>query len=457
MARAGPEAAAGRASSAPPPPSHFCRRFLEAQSGLSAKKRKKSRLDRAGHVGHRQQHALTRGRRGGTRHDIGRVGRRPDRGRRRTRAERRDRHAPDRLRPRRRLRRALPRGHPHHTPGGAWSWTSPTVWSATRCARGAGAAATPSPMPKGVHVAVVDPQVGGPSAARSRSVPARTSRGGWDNGLLSRGATAGDVGQVVDITRSIGSNPVSATFHGRGIFAPVAAHLAAGGVADRATLARVELPAPDSDDGAIVAHHFGNANVDHERLAGTGLTLGGRVAVETGGERYLATYALVRRVREPVMYARRADHLAAAAPRRPGAEAERAGRVAAVRRRARASGTRPRRRSARRARHRRRSARRWPDSAVANLHRPAPPSGARCRRGARDPRRARRCRSDRSARAWATSVPSSIRGRAARDSGELVGLDRVPASASSAPGASCAATGANRSRPWKVAETGSSR
>ena len=39
--------------------------------------------------------------------------------------------------------------------------------------------------------------------------------------------------------------------------------------------------------------HFGNVglNVDHDRLAGTGITLGGRVAVEAGGERYLATYA----------------------------------------------------------------------------------------------------------------------------------------------------------------------
>jgi S-adenosylmethionine hydrolase len=52
------------------------------------------------------------------------------------------------------------------------------------------------------------------------------------------------------------------------------------------------------DDGAIVAHalvidHFGNVglNVDHERLTGSGLTLGGRVAVEAGDECYLATYA----------------------------------------------------------------------------------------------------------------------------------------------------------------------
>ena len=110
----------------------------------------------------------------------------------------------------------------------------------------------------------------------------------------------------MDVTRSPHRlEPVSATFHGRDIFAPVAAHLAAGAeLADAGdpldpdSLARVELPDPRVDDGAVVAHalvidHFGNVglNVDHERLAGTGLTLGGRVAVEAGGERYMATYA----------------------------------------------------------------------------------------------------------------------------------------------------------------------
>jgi S-adenosylmethionine hydrolase len=110
----------------------------------------------------------------------------------------------------------------------------------------------------------------------------------------------------VDITRSPHRlEPVSATFHGRDIFAPVGAHLAAGAELadagdplDPETLARVELPEPREEDGAVVAHalvidHFGNVglNVDHERLAGTGMTLGGRVDVEAGGEHRLATYA----------------------------------------------------------------------------------------------------------------------------------------------------------------------
>ena len=43
------------------------------------------------------------------------------------------------------------------------------------------------------------------------------------------------------------------------------------------------------------------------------------------------------------------------------------------------------------------------------------------------------------------------------DPDEVGGSIGVPASASASPAASRAATGANRSRPWNVAETGSSR
>jgi S-adenosyl-L-methionine hydrolase (adenosine-forming) len=162
-------------------------------------------------------------------------------------------------------------------------------------------------MPVGVHVAVVDPQVG----TERRAVALRTGDGrilvGPDNGLLSLAwERCGGVELAVDVTRSPHRlEPVSATFHGRDIFAPVAAHLAAGAeLADAGdpldpdALERVELPEPREDDGAVVAHalvidHFGNVglNVDHDRLAGTSITLGGRVAVEAGGERYLATYA----------------------------------------------------------------------------------------------------------------------------------------------------------------------
>jgi S-adenosyl-L-methionine hydrolase (adenosine-forming) len=162
-------------------------------------------------------------------------------------------------------------------------------------------------MPVGVHVAVVDPQVG----TERRAIALRTGDGrvlvGPDNGLLSLAwERCEGVDLAVDITRSPHRlEPVSATFHGRDIFAPVGAWLAhgaaladAGDPLDPETLARVELPEPREEDGALVAHalvidHFGNVglNVDHGRLAGTGITLGGRVEVDAHGEQYVATYA----------------------------------------------------------------------------------------------------------------------------------------------------------------------
>jgi S-adenosylmethionine hydrolase len=162
-------------------------------------------------------------------------------------------------------------------------------------------------MPTGVHVAVVDPQVG----TERRAVALRTGDGrilvGPDNGLLSLAwERCEGVELAVDVTRSPHRlEPVSATFHGRDIFAPVAAQLAsgaeladAGDPLDPDWLTRVELPEPRGENGAVVAHalvidHFGNVglNVDHDHLAGTGITLGARVAVEVAGERYLGTYA----------------------------------------------------------------------------------------------------------------------------------------------------------------------
>jgi S-adenosyl-L-methionine hydrolase (adenosine-forming) len=162
-------------------------------------------------------------------------------------------------------------------------------------------------MPVGVHVAVVDPQVG----TERRAVALRTGDGrilvGPDNGLLSLAwERCGGVEMAVEVTRSPHRlEPVSATFHGRDIFAPVAARLAAGAeLADAGdplepdALAAVDLPKPRHEDGGIVAHalvvdRFGNAglNVDHDDLAGSSITLGGGVELEVGGERYLATYA----------------------------------------------------------------------------------------------------------------------------------------------------------------------
>ena len=85
-------------------------------------------------------------------------------------------------------------------------------------------------MPVGVHVAVVDPQVG----TERRALALRTIDGrvlvGPDNGVLSLAwPRCGGIDLAVDVTRSEHRlEPVSATFHGRDIFAPVAAQLARG-------------------------------------------------------------------------------------------------------------------------------------------------------------------------------------------------------------------------------------
>jgi S-adenosyl-L-methionine hydrolase (adenosine-forming) len=162
-------------------------------------------------------------------------------------------------------------------------------------------------MPVGVHVAVVDPQVG----TERRALAVRTADGrvlvGPDNGLLSLAwDRCGGVDLAVDVTRSPHRlEPVSATFHGRDIFAPVAAHLArgaeladAGDQLDPGELQTVELPQPRVEEGTLVGHslvvdRFGNVslNVDHDDMAGTGITLGNVVEIEASGERFLATYA----------------------------------------------------------------------------------------------------------------------------------------------------------------------
>jgi S-adenosyl-L-methionine hydrolase (adenosine-forming) len=160
--------------------------------------------------------------------------------------------------------------------------------------------------PPGVHLAVVDPEVG----ARRRAVALLTAQEerllvGPDNGLLMPAAERfGGVVEAVEISTSPWRlEPVSATFHGRDLFAPVAARLAGGeALADAGTpmspdeLVTLELPRPRQEDGALVAHvtvvdGYGNVQLD----AAPG-DLGGRLgrAVEVGDGRpvrYLRTFA----------------------------------------------------------------------------------------------------------------------------------------------------------------------
>ena len=81
-----------------------------------------------------------------------------------------------------------------------------------------------------VHVVVVDPGVG--SERRALAIKADNRfLVGPDNGVFTFVLTEAAEKQVVDIGESRFANPrLSNTFHGRDLFAPVAAHLAAGAV-----------------------------------------------------------------------------------------------------------------------------------------------------------------------------------------------------------------------------------
>jgi len=141
-------------------------------------------------------------------------------------------------------------------------------------------------FPAGVHLAVVDPEVGG----ERRAVAIRTLEEdrilvGPDNGLLVLALERfGGAAEAVDVSRSPHRlEPSSATFHGRDLFAPVAAHLAAGAPLaeagdpiDAAELIALHIPSAQRDqDGGFVAHalafdRFGNVmlDVEHAELAG---------------------------------------------------------------------------------------------------------------------------------------------------------------------------------------------
>ncbi|MFC0529140.1 SAM hydrolase/SAM-dependent halogenase family protein [Phytohabitans kaempferiae] len=155
--------------------------------------------------------------------------------------------------------------------------------------RGAAVLAQTVPhLPPAVHVAVVDPGVG----TTRRGIAARTPGGllvGPDNGLLPWAADAlGGIEALVEL-----ANPewfladVSRTFHGRDIFAPVAARLAlgadlgdAGPAADPATLVRLPEPVVAVGEGWLEAEvltidRFGNVQLaaGGDALDGLGASL----------------------------------------------------------------------------------------------------------------------------------------------------------------------------------------
>jgi S-adenosylmethionine hydrolase len=130
-------------------------------------------------------------------------------------------------------------------------------------------------LPVGVHLAVVDPGVG----TERRPIAIRAARGdllvGPDNGLLVPAAEriGGISAAHVLENRALWRDSVSHTFHGRDIFAPVAAHLAAGTPIEEvgapiAATDLVQLAFPDArregrglETSVLFVDQFGNCRI----------------------------------------------------------------------------------------------------------------------------------------------------------------------------------------------------
>jgi hypothetical protein len=162
-------------------------------------------------------------------------------------------------------------------------------------------------LPKGVHLAVVDPGVG--SGRRSLALRSGDDRlfVGPDNGLLVPAAEKlGGIEAAHEITNEkYVLDHVSATFYGRDVFSPVAAHLV-DGVAledlgpkiEPQSLVRLEVPKPDVTHRRIRASclyvdRFGNMqlNLTRKDLETLAAELGTLVELEIGSERYYAVTA----------------------------------------------------------------------------------------------------------------------------------------------------------------------
>ena len=160
-----------------------------------------------------------------------------------------------------------------------------------------------------IYLAVIDPGVG----TERRALALRTEDGAYlvgpDNGLLVPAAEAlGGILEVVLLTdERYHVHPVSNTFHGRDVFAPAAAHLAAGveltelgEVADSSSLVGLRLPGVEEAVGEgvmttriISIDRYGNARLSVMQEE-SGLEYGATLRIDAGdGEmpvRYLETF-----------------------------------------------------------------------------------------------------------------------------------------------------------------------
>jgi hypothetical protein len=174
--------------------------------------------------------------------------------------------------------------------------------------------------PNTVFLAIVDPGVG----SERKPMVARSKRGQYfvlpDNGLVTLVADRQALAGTREITnaRWMRAGGRSSTFHGRDVFAPVAAHLArgddwtrAGPAIERPVRLDVRPPAMDGDRlrGTVVATDgpYGNliTDVDAALFASLGWAIGDRVPVEIGTERltlpFVRTFSDVP-LKAPLLY-----------------------------------------------------------------------------------------------------------------------------------------------------------
>jgi S-adenosyl-L-methionine hydrolase (adenosine-forming) len=162
-------------------------------------------------------------------------------------------------------------------------------------------------MPVGVHLAIVDPGVGGPRRPLALRDAAGRIYVGPDNGLLLPAASRAGIEDVHELANpAYALESISRTFHGRDLFAPAAAHLAIGvplaelgPPVDPEGLVRLDIPAPAIDGRGIRAtllyvDSFGNIalNLDRDDVNALGIVSGTRVELDLpSGERYYAVMA----------------------------------------------------------------------------------------------------------------------------------------------------------------------
>jgi hypothetical protein len=166
--------------------------------------------------------------------------------------------------------------------------------------QGANSLAAAAPyLPVAVNLALVDPM----SGESARGIVVETNDDslfvGPDNGLLSLAwEHRGGVRRAVEVAdSSLWLETVHKTFRGRDVFAPVAAHLAAGRVLedvgprlDVGSLVRIDLREVVNHDDHVhaevrVVDHFGNVSLNASRadLEAAGIRFGDTVELRCGG------------------------------------------------------------------------------------------------------------------------------------------------------------------------------